>query len=134
MAETLQSLLQKLTFGIVVASIAKILISATVLYLSVKIVGGKAKFNKSLFLASVMELLDLFATPLILSYVSFPSLIVAALIYPIVWLVLVMMFFEISFFRAILVAVVQVIVSFVLVLIGLTALIAALLGAGLVVR
>jgi len=134
MAETLQSLLQKLTFGIVVASIAKILISAVVLYLSVKIVGGKAKFNKSLFLASVMELLDMFATPLILSYVGFPSLILAALIYPIIWLVFVMMFFEVSFFRAIIVAVVQVIISFVLVLIGLTALIAALLGVGLVLR
>ncbi len=123
-----------LSLAFIIGTLVHVLISSTVLYMSVKIVGGKAKIKESIVLTTVMRMLNLFVFPLFSSSLGTYSGIISLVLYYALWLLLVMKFFEVSFWRAVLVAIVQGIVETVLVFLGIMAIVGTLVGAITLVR
>lgn len=111
-----------LSLASMIVLLVRILISSIILYLSVKLVGGKVNFKNSVLLVAVMEALNSFILPL------FTAGIISLAIYVIVWLLLAMNFFKISFWKAILVAIVQGIVAFLLAFLSLLTVLGSLVG------
>jgi hypothetical protein len=102
-----------LTYGV------KILIYSVILYLSVRWVGGQYSFAKSLLLMILMEVFSSTA-PIVLGGLIYFVLSI------VIWLVLAMGFFKLSFSKAILVWIVQYIVGFILAMIGAVSILIAL--------
>jgi len=125
--------LPDLSLGFLIGLLIKILISGVTLYLSVKLVGGYADFKKSVLFSAIMDTLNLVVFPIIPVFLgSILGGVISFVLFIVIWLVLVMNFFELSIWKAILVAIVQAIVTFVLAILGIIALIAAAVGAFLV--
>ena len=135
MADLLLYQLPTFSLGFIIGLLIEILISSVILYLSVKLVGGYANFNKSILLAAIMEVLNLVVFPILLNYLgALPMAILGFILYYGLWLFLVMNFFKVSFWKAILIAIVQVIVTIVLGILGLMAIIGAAFGALLLLK
>jgi hypothetical protein len=114
--------LQKITLGFIIGLFIKILISSFTLFLSVKLVGGRSSLKKSIALTTIMEMINLIVLPL------FSSGILSLFLYVVLWLVLVIIFFEVSLWKAILVAVIQGIVTLIFTILSVLALIETLVG------
>jgi len=123
------------SLGFIIGLLIEILISSVILYLSVKLVGGYADFRKSILFSAIMDILNLVVFPL---FPSFFGIIVGAILAlvlgVIIWFILIMNFFKVSFWKAILIAIVQVIVTIVLGILGLMAIIGAAFGALLLLK
>jgi len=133
MADLLLYQLPSLSLGFIIGLLIKILISSVTLYLSVKLIGGYADFKKSILFSAIMDTLNLVVFPI---FPSFFGIIISAILTIflgiILWFILIMNFFKLSFWKAILVAIVQVVVGIVLAILGLLVLIGAVVGAFLV--
>jgi len=132
---TTSILLPELSLINIIGSLIGILISGIILYLSVKLVGGEANFKKSVILTAIMQLLNLIVLPLLPSFSSiFSSAIMVLVLYYGLWLILVMKFFKVSFWRAILVAIAQLIVAIILGIIGVITLVGIFLGSLILIK
>jgi len=116
--------LPSLSMAFIIGFLIQILISSLILWLSVKLVGGYADFKKTVLFSIIMQVLNLVVFPLIPSPFSLFSIV----LYAVIWLVLVMKFFDLSLGRAIIVAVLQVVVGIVLGILGLIAIIGTLVA------
>lgn len=128
MANGIPYKLQDITLGFITGVFLKILFSTVVLHLSVKLVGGHSSLKKSIVLATVMEALNLVVLPL------FSSGILFAVLYVVIWLFLVIIFFEVSLWKAILISIAQAIITFLFALFSILALIATIVGTVILLR
>jgi hypothetical protein len=112
-----------ITPAFILAAAASVIISSIILYLSVRLMRGKADFKNSVVLVAIMEVLKSFVLPMFLGSVEL------LVVYVVIWLVLVMKFFNVTFWRAVLIALAQGIVSLLLVVLGVLTILGALLGA-----
>jgi len=112
----------QLPFGItitaefLIGTILEILISGFIFRMSLKAVGGEVKLSKALFFSLIIRLIgltiSLFVPPL------FYGLYAVAL-NGLIWLLLVMNFFKLSFIKAVFVAIIQAIITFVFIILGI---------------
>jgi len=116
--------LPSLSIAFIIGFLIQILISSLILWLSVKLIGGYSDFKKTVLFSIIMQVLNLVVFPLIPSPFSLFSIV----LYAVIWLVLVMKFFDLSLGRAIIVAVLQVVVGIVLGILGLIAIIGTLVA------
>ena len=100
--------LPDLTTRFIVGTFFRIIISSVILYISVKLVGGSADIKKSIYLTTLMELMSIII-PLFTNGILFLA------IYVIIWLFLVVAFFKVSVWKALLIALVQYVVAFILI-------------------
>ena len=114
--------LQNLSLGHIIGLFAEVVISSVILYFSVRLVGGKYSFKRSIFLTIVMEVLNVMILPVFLTGVM------SLLIYILLWLVFVTVLFELPIWKAILVALVQLAVSLLFAVLSIVALIATAFG------
>jgi hypothetical protein len=114
--------LPDLTIEFFIGSFIKILISSTILYLTVKLVGGGANFKKSIFLAAFMEIISVIL-PL------FANGLLYLVLHVIIWLFLVMTFFKVPPWKAVLIALLQGVVAFALTLISILSIIGTIISA-----
>ena len=120
----------EITAGVILVLLLNSLVSGVVLYLSIRLVGGKHNFKKSVLLALIMNTLVMLLPTYLAGVEMFSAMptIAFLLIYVFIWFVLVTSFFKISFGKAIIVAIVQVVVAFVLALVSILAIFGAIIG------
>ncbi|MDI6826783.1 MAG: hypothetical protein QMD36_06440 [Candidatus Aenigmarchaeota archaeon] len=114
-----------LSIPFLIGALVEILISGFTLWLAVKMVGGKANFLKALLFSLLMKFINLFVFPSITVFLGIFLTIILGLF---LWLILVMSFFKVGFLKAIGIAMLQVIVSIILVFLAIGAVIISLIG------
>lgn len=124
----LSAVLQNMSLGYIFGLFIKVLTSSFTLYLSVRLVGGKSSFKKSIILTTAMEIVNLIILPM------FTTGVFSLFFYILIWLILVTVFFDLSLWKAILVSLVQGIVTIIFVLLGIVTLIAFLFGSIFLIR
>ncbi len=105
-----------LTLPFLIGTVLEILISGFILRMSLKAVGGQITLSRALLFSLVMWLINftisLFVPPF---FYGLYTVVLSGLI----WILLVMNFFKISFIKAVFVAVIQSIITFVFIFLGI---------------
>lgn len=109
--------IQTLTPFLIIGTIVEILISGLIFKISLKIVGGQIKLSRAIIftiiIKSVNLAISLFAPPFFYNFYVF-------VLSHALWILLVMKIYKLSFGKAVIVAIIQFIITFVFSLIGVS--------------
>ncbi len=114
-----------LTLPFLIGTVLEILISGFIFKMSLKAVGGQVTLSRALLFSLVIRLINLIISLFIPPF--FYGLINVVLS-GLIWLLLVMNFFKLSFIKAVFVAVIQAIITFVFIFLGIPYFIKSLKG------
>lgn len=120
----------EITLEVILVLLLNSFVSGIILYLSIRLVGGVHNFKKSILLALIMNTVAMILPTYLAGVSMFSTMptVMFLLIYVVIWFALVTSFFKISFGKAIVVAIVQVVVAFVLTLVSILTFFGAIIG------